>query len=95
MNEEDPARRRAEKYVKDRRDFYYHLMVYVVVNLLLIIFDRRGGTGSNAVLGLDWAYWVILFWGLGLIGHAISVFYGESKVDKVYEQEKKRAGGND
>ena len=90
MTQEDPALERAKKHVKQVRDFYYHLMTYVFVCLLLIIVDRGGGTGEGAFAGLDWAYWVILFWGLGVLGHAISVFFGERKVQKEYEREKGR-----
>lgn len=80
----DPALVLAEKHVKAVRDFFYHLMVFVLVNALLVIIDLRS-TGDQAVLGLDWAYWIILFWGFGLIGHAISVFYGNYRVAKEYE----------
>ncbi len=90
MTNEDPARERAERHVKHVRDFYYHLMTYVFVNALLVIIDRRSGTGDQAVLGLDWAYWLILFWGLGVVGHAISVFFGDRKVRKMYEQDRSR-----
>lgn len=88
MTPEDPALARAEKYVKDVRDFYYHLMTYVLVNGLMVVVDVRGGTGDQAVLGLDWAYWLIIFWGFGILGHAISVFFGDHRVRKVYEQER-------
>jgi len=88
---EDEALNRAEKHVKQVRDFYYHLMTYVLVTALLVIVDRRGGTGEQAILGLDWAYWVILFWGFGVLGHAISVFFGDRKVRRVYEQDRRRS----
>jgi hypothetical protein len=63
-------------------------MTYVFVSALLIIVDRRGGTGDRAVLGLDWAYWVILFWGLGVVGHAISAFVGDRRAEKLYERDR-------
>ena len=90
MSQEDPALEGAKKHVKNVRDFYYHLMTYVVVSALLVIVDRQGGTGAHPVLGLDWAYWVILFWGLGVLGHAISVFFGDYRVRKLYEEERNR-----
>lgn len=83
--ERDLAMEIAEQHVKQVRDFLYHLMVFIVVNALLVIIDLRE-TGEQAVLGLDWAYWVILFWGMGLAGHGISVFYGNYKVAKEYER---------
>ena len=66
--ENDPALERAEVHVKLVRDFFYHLMTYVFVGVLLVVIDLSVDTGGNTVLGLDWAYWVILFWGLGVVG---------------------------
>ena len=57
-------------------DFAYHLVAFLFVHALLVILDLRGGTGDQAVLGLDWAYWLVLFWGFGLAGHAVHVFVG-------------------
>ena len=89
MTARDPALQRAERHVKVVRDFYYHLMVFVLVNALLIIIDVGGGA-NDGFLGLDFAYWIALFWGFGIIGHAIYTFFGDHRVTKVYAQEKKR-----
>lgn len=89
MTQEDPALERAKKHVKDVRDFWYHLMTFVLVNALLVIIDLRVDTGQG-FLGLDFAYWVIFGWGFGLLGHAISVFYGDYRVQRLYEREKNR-----
>jgi hypothetical protein len=89
MVQEDPALERARKYVTEVRDFYYHLMVYVLVNAMLVVIDRLGGANSG-FLGLDFAYWVIIGWGFGVAGHAISVFFGEYRVQKLYEKETAR-----
>lgn len=94
MTQEDPALVRAREHVTEVRDFYYHLMVYVLVNAMLIIIDRSGGA-NNGFMGLDFAHWVILGWGFGVAGHAISVFYGDYRVQQVYEKDKeRRSGGN-
>ena len=87
MTDTDQALRRARKRVAEVRDFYYHLMAYVFVNVILVIIDLRADTGTQ-VLGLDWAYWPILGWGLGLAGHAIFVFFGENRVQQIYERER-------
>jgi hypothetical protein len=94
MTEADGARKRAEEHVKTVRDFLYHLMVFVFVNGLLVILDLRGEAGDGAVMGLDWAYWVILFWGLGLVGHAIYAFMGNHRVQREYEKERAREVAN-
>lgn len=86
MQADDGARERARQHVRNVRDFAYHLMVFVFVTGLLVILDVRGGTQANAVLGLDWAYWVILFWGLGLVGHAVYAFFDDHRVDRIAER---------
>ena len=93
MTQEDPALERARKHVKNVRDFYYHLMTYLLVNAMLVVVDRRSG-GEGDFLGLEWAYWVIIFWGFGIGGHAVSTFLGEYRVQKLYEQEKGRDLGS-
>ena len=51
-----------------KSDFYRHLAVYVVVNLLLVVI--------NLVTSRDyfWAMWPLLGWGIGLAFHALRVF---------------------
>lgn len=90
MEQTDAALESAKKHLKAIRDFMYHLMVFVFVNGLLVILDVRAGTGDQAVLGLDWAYWVILFWGVGLVGHGIYAFFGEHRIEAKYEKEQRR-----
>lgn len=86
----DPALKRAEQHVKMVRDFFYHLMTYVFVVILLVIIDLSVETGPNTILGLDWAYWVILFWGLGVAGHGISVYFGKRRVEKLADEYRKQ-----
>lgn len=90
MEQADATLERAREHVKRVRDFLYHLMVFVFVNGLLVILDVRAGTEDGAVLGLDWAYWLVLFWGLGVVGHGIFVFQGEHAVRRVYARERKK-----
>jgi hypothetical protein len=90
MELRNPALDRARAHVKHLRDFFYHLVVFLFVNGLLVVLDVRAGTGANPVLGLDWAYWVILFWGVGLVAHAIWAFFDDYRVQKVYEKEQLR-----
>ncbi len=89
MTQRDPALDRAERHVKAVRDFFYHLMVFVLVNALLIIIDVGGGANAG-LLGLDFAGWIVFAWGFGILGHAIYAFFGEHRVSKVYAEEKQR-----
>jgi hypothetical protein len=79
MTRTDPDVDLAKLHAKHVRDFAYHLMTYVFVCTLLIVVDVLGGMGDRAILGLDWAYWIVLFWGFGVVGHAISVFLGDRR----------------
>ncbi len=75
----DPGLREAAGHRKAVRDFLYHLIVYVFVVGLMVVLDVRGGTGDGAIAGLDWAFWVAIFWGVGLAGHAVYAFLGDDQ----------------
>jgi hypothetical protein len=80
--EHELAVERAAKRVRELRDFYVHLAVYLVVNTGLVIIDLvQGG-------GLQWAQWVILGWGIGLVAHGVSVFIFESRSASRWEVRK-------
>ncbi|HET8758486.1 MAG TPA: 2TM domain-containing protein [Solirubrobacteraceae bacterium] len=79
MASDGRADEQSRRRIKQVRDFAYHLATYVFVNALFVILDVRGGVGDHAVLGLDWAYWLILFWGFGVVAHAVAVFLGDDR----------------
>jgi len=59
---------RALEYVKDVKGFYSHLITFLITMPGLFVF--------NYMVSPDyiWAWWSFFGWGLGVIGHAISVF---------------------
>ncbi|MGB8706851.1 MAG: 2TM domain-containing protein [Dehalococcoidia bacterium] len=65
---DDEIREIATHRVRRRRGFYYHLTVYILVNLMLIAIWYFSGAGYF------WPGWVELFWGIGLVFNAIAVF---------------------
>ena len=85
---------KAKERVEKLRGFYIHLVVYVVVNAFLFLLNI---TMSPDVL---WFYWPLLGWGIALVLHAISVFWGvdrpfgadweEKKVREIMEEENRR-----
>ncbi len=101
MSDRDPhdaAVERARKRVKELRDFYVHAAIYVVVNTGLVLLDLAQGGG------VQWAYWVIIGWGIGLAAHGVSVFIFESrgasrwearKLAEFTEQEERNLNGLD
>lgn len=78
----DTAVERATKRVKELRDFWVHFAIYLVVNTGLVIIDLAQGGG------LQWAQWVIFGWGIGLVAHAVSVFFFESRSLSRWEERK-------
>lgn len=66
MNESekyDKARQR----VKEKKGFYIHLSIYLIVNIVFLIVSYLDGEG------LQWLY-ICLFWAIGLVPHYLSVF---------------------
>lgn len=96
MTLNDSALDRARKRAKELRDFYGHLITYVLVCTLLVIIDLASSDPGNAgFLGLDWAYWPIFGWGLFVLIHGAQTLFGmsrweEQKTQELYEKEKRR-----
>ena len=65
MNE-DELREEAIKRIKERREFYEHLVVYLIVNAGLILVWAVTGAGYF------WPGWILFGWGIGLAIHAWS-----------------------
>lgn len=65
---DDEIREIATKRVRARRGFYWHLTVYVIINLMLI------GIWYFTGHGYFWPGWVLLGWGIGLVFNAVAVF---------------------
>jgi len=91
MNTEETKYQKAKERVEALRGFYIHLSVYVVVNLFLFLL--------NIITSPDvlWFYWPLLGWGIAIVVHALSVFWGigrpfgadweEKKVREIMEKE--------
>ncbi|MEZ5095513.1 MAG: 2TM domain-containing protein [Nocardioides sp.] len=83
MTYPDPDPSTGRDHLKAVRDFGYHLVVFLFVTGLLVVLDVRGGTQAGSVAGLDWAYWVVLFWGVGLAAHGVWAFLGDHRLGRV------------
>jgi hypothetical protein len=64
----------AKKRVEKIKGFYVHLIVYVVINAMLFAVNKNFGTA--------------LWWGLGLVIHAVNVFLFEGFLGKEWEERK-------
>lgn len=86
---------RARARARQLRQFYGSLMTYVVVCALLVIIDVATGQEGETFLGLDWAYWPILGWGVFVLLHGLKVAFPQSgweerKAQELYEKERQR-----
>ena len=80
---DDPRYEAAKKRVKEIKDFYSHIIVYVAVNIGLFFLDLFDSSGS-----LDWFYWVVLGWGVAVLIHGFYVFGIEGVFGHDWEERK-------
>ena len=58
----------AKHRVAELKGLYTNLISFIVVNVLLIVVNLITSPDSL------WFYWVTIFWGFGIILHAVNVF---------------------
>ncbi|MGE5133031.1 MAG: 2TM domain-containing protein [Gemmatimonadota bacterium] len=68
-------RARAVKRLRKRRDFYGHLVIYILVNGFLV------GIWAITGQGFFWPAFVLGAWGIGLLANAWDVF-GRQDIDE-------------
>ncbi|RXR23450.1 2TM domain-containing protein [Flavobacterium stagni] len=77
----------AQERVKKIKGLYTHAFVYVVVNAL-IIFSIARELPDNETLFQPGVFSTAFFWGIGLLGHALSVIIPEFILGKDWEERK-------
>jgi hypothetical protein len=70
LNTDEGLRRQALERVRKRRDFWPHLLVYVMVNALLVAVWVL--TGADTFF---WPIFPIAGWGIGIVMHAWDAFF--------------------
>ncbi len=86
--------RKARKRLETLKGFYKHLLVYIIVNLVLFIvrahvleFFQNESPDKNFVEWVDWNILIVpIFWGIGLLFHAVKVFQYKFKFIKNWEE---------
>ena len=70
MMDEQARYEEARKRVSEIRDFYQHLITYVIINAALV--------GINLMTSPHylWFLWALLGWGIGVALHALTTFGG-------------------
>ncbi len=93
-------RKRAKKRVDELKGFYIHLMVYLIINTFLIVFFVVSQSGEEG-FRLHWYnFSTAIFWGLGLLIHALITFrlnpffgkrWEDRMIQKFMEEDRKEA----
>ena len=77
----------AKKRVKRIKGFYTHLLVYIFVNLFIVFFNYQELKPGESYF--QWQNFVTLgFWGIGIIGHGLSVFLPNFILGNDWEERK-------
>ncbi|MBP1632625.1 MAG: hypothetical protein H6Q11_913 [Acidobacteria bacterium] len=66
---DDERRESAIKRLKAKREFWQHVVIYVLVNSLLVVIWAVTNEGTYF-----WPMWPLLGWGIGLAMHAWDTF---------------------
>lgn len=85
-HESEEAYQRAKKRVKELKGFYWHAFWYLVVNIFIVsmIASNTNNIWSFATFSTP------IFWGLGLMFHALAVFGKNFVFSKNWEEKKIR-----
>jgi hypothetical protein len=75
-------RERAVKRLKKRRDFYGHILVYLLVNAFLVVIWAVTTPG-----GFFWPVFPLVGWGIGVVMNAWDVYVAEDvSEDKILRE---------
>ena len=66
---EEELYREARKRVEEKKGFFIHFTVYIMVNILLVIIWAFPAGG-----GYPWFLWPLGGWGIGILFHFLGVF---------------------
>ncbi|RTE53105.1 hypothetical protein EHW67_13065 [Arenibacter aquaticus] len=89
-NKRDEKLKQAKKRVQELKGFYVHLSIYIAVNTLITLLKIVRNTNNGESLGEaiwdfgTFAVWI--FWGIGVVFHALKVFSINPIFNKDWEQ---------
>ena len=82
---------KAKRKVEILKDFYNHLVVYIIINsVIILVLSNTFGNGTPDFLKWE-NYVTTFFWGIGLVSHAVYVLftlYGRNRFLKRWEEKK-------
>lgn len=66
---------RAKKKVETLKGFYSHLAAYIIINSAIILVSANVFSDEKTDFAAWGNYFTAIFWGIGLVSHAIYVFF--------------------
>lgn len=78
---------KAVKKVNKLKNFYTHLIVYIVINIMIYIGKIQKMEANDSYFDLEF-FKLPIFWGIGLFFHAFSVFGMDFIFGKQWEEKK-------
>lgn len=89
LTPEEIKYQQAAKHVKKIKGFYSHLLVYIVINTMLLIVNYNNLNDHGNDNFWKWqTFNTLIFWGIGLAAHALSVFLPSFMMGKDWEERK-------
>jgi hypothetical protein len=85
--DDDKAYERAKERVEEKVGFISNLAAYVIINAFLLWLDFREDRT------IDWAYWPLIGWGIGLVFHGLYTFVlgeGSALKERMIKKEMER-----
>ena len=74
---EDEIYKQAKKRVEEKKGFFIHFTVYIVVNIMLVLIWAFAAGG-----GFPWFIFPLGGWGIGILFHFLGVFVFGRKSDR-------------
>ncbi|MDR6514976.1 2TM domain-containing protein [Chryseobacterium camelliae] len=87
ISQDDIRYKQAEKRVKQIKNFYIFLFVYVVVNIFILITNYRELKPGQTLWHLKY-FSLPLFWGIGLLVYGLRVFVPSFILGNHWEEKK-------
>lgn len=87
INQNSEQYQYAKNRVKKLKGFYIHFTVYLIVNSVLIILISKNLDNRDTFFSFG-TFSTAIFWGIGLISHAATVFGKDLIFNKEWEEKK-------
>jgi hypothetical protein len=87
-NNNDDRLKRAKKRLDELKGFYIHLAVYIGVNAFIMVNIAVRSYGDSDTFWNFGTFVTPLFWGIGLLFHAVHTFNFNPFLGKDWEQKK-------